>query len=397
MAIGIGIGTPFKKGGGQTWEQYWTSQSDFWGVGRSGLTIPDVHGNDAKILPSVMSTAGPGYFYRTGITVGTGDEGGFIEAMVYVDQTNILTILSSTTTTTSTRYIIFEVAAAGHLVFKSREPTAAPAIYVSAFRSTDVLSVGWHKVKVTCTDVYQFTVDDVNIAGGFISGSAVAWFADVAVAFRNNIAIGGRIQSNTTTIDTASKIAWVNYNDENRWILHGQGLWAYDNIGAVRIPWVGTPAYVYDASGSTFLLDNGYSVFKKTGELDEYVPNTSLNVPQTDAAVADVLATYTRYVDRDGSATKHNLAPSVIDFDYTDATPVAVKYLDRSNATYYGDAARTGHDYDATNVYRWKSEDIADPTYYYNWLNADYKSKVISRITQEDLIILTLDEILALK
>ena len=59
ISTAIGIGIQFSRGGGQDWASYWASHSNFWGKGRSGLTIPDDFSNDASILPSC------GYFNGT--------------------------------------------------------------------------------------------------------------------------------------------------------------------------------------------------------------------------------------------------------------------------------------------------------------------------------------------
>lgn len=379
-----------RRGGGQSWSSYWTSHSDFWGIGRSGLTISDVHGNDAKILPSVMFANGAGWFFRSGLTVGAADSTGFIEALAYVDQTNYVTMFSSTSTTISTRYILFQIMDSGQVQIQLREPSGT--VFTSAFRSTAALAIGWHKIRIaTAGATYQITVDDTNVAGSFVSGSLVKWFADVNPAFRVNVGIGGRTQSNSTTIDTIGKIAWVNYNDTNRWICHGQGLYCHDNVGTVHLPWVGTPSYSYENVNSTFMLDYGFSIFKKTGELNEYVPNASLNTPIADANLTTYLSTYARYVDINGSTTQLNCAPSAIDFDYSDSGLLG--NFDRSDVTIYGDAARTGHDYDAANTFRWRSDDIANPDIYYAWRNTGYKGGLFSKINDEDKVILMLEEI----
>ncbi|MDY0084189.1 MAG: hypothetical protein RBR74_13475 [Ignavibacteriaceae bacterium] len=255
--------------------------------------------------------------------------------------------------------------------------------------------MGWHKVKwVSDGTAESIYVDDVLMAGTVAgNGSGGEWFADV-------LALGGAFERITVGAfycnilygSVSGKIKWVNYSDKSKWYLTGQGLYEYDSNGIHDLTYVGNPIPVYDQLGSTHLLDNGYSVFKKDAQKNEYVPNLVSNTP---IATPSLLSTYTRYVDRNGSAAKHNLAPCLIDFD-SEGNGLLTNY-DRSDTTIFEDAARAGSDYDVTHPFRWRAEDIADPTVYYNWLKVGYKDKLLSRITQEDMIILTLDEILSLK
>ena len=388
MKLGLRLGIDSAGGGGIPFK----SDLNLRLVGRSGLDMVDDFGNNAKILPSTAYFDGTSYYYRSGIRPGTANAAGFIEAVFYYDGSHGLDFFMISTTTTATRYFFYRIQADGKLILQMREPTAAPEIFTIAYRATNALSAGFYIARITAGATLQFNVNGIDIAGGYTSGTGVKWIKDVSAAFANNIAIGAIKQSNITTVNTGMVFS-VNHSDENKWILHGQGLYALDCIGNIDIPWVGAPSYRYDINASQHLMDVGYSVFAKTGQLDEIVPYTSANTPVLDANKTAYLTTYTRIQDVDGVALKHNLAPSVIDFDYLDSG-TAVNF-DRSNATMFADAARTGHDYDAANTFRWNAKDIANPKTYYTWRNTGHKGKVMSKLNQEDEVIYSLDEVLS--
>jgi hypothetical protein len=389
MALGLGIGIGIDSAGGSNIP--FKSDLNLRLVGRSGLDMVDDYGNNAKILPSAAYFNGTSYYYRSGIRPGTADTSGFIEVEFYYDGSTAISFFSISTTTTATRYFYYWIQTDGKLVLQMREPTAAPAVFTTSYRSTNALSVGYHKARITSGATLQFTVDGVNVAGGYVTGSGTEWIGDVSATFANNIGFGVLKQSNNTTVSTG-KIYSINYNDTNKWILHGQGLYALDCIGSLDIPWVGSPSYVYDVNASTHLLDIGYSIFTKTGQLDEIVPYTSVNTPVLSANKTTYLSTYTRIQDVEGVALKHNLALSVIDFDYLDSG--AAVNFDRSNATMFAAAARVT-DYDAANTFRWRAKDVANPKTYYTWRNTGHKGKVMSKLNQEDEIIYSLDEVLS--
>jgi hypothetical protein len=366
-------------------------------IGRSGLDMVDVYGNNAKILPSCAYFDGTSYYYRTGIRPGTADLSGFIEVEFYYDGTNRIDFFSITTITTATRYFLFYIATDGKLNLQIKEPAANPVIFTIAYRSTNALSVGYHKARITHTgSALQFNVDGSDVAGGYVTGSTPKWIGNILSTSSNNIAFGAYKMSNTTTVSTG-KIYSINYNNVNKWILHGQGKYALDYgatsyAATIDIPWVGSPSYRFDVLASQYMLDTGYSVFTKTGEPDEIVPYQSAGVISPTANRAAYMSTYTRYKDVDGAPATHNNAPSVIDFDY--AVNGLAANFDRSNATKFSNDARTGYEYNALKPFQWRPQDIFNPKIYYKWQNTGNK-RVFCKVTQEDEIILTNNEILS--
>jgi lysophospholipase L1-like esterase len=137
------------------------------------------------------------------------------------------------------------------------------------------------------------------------------------------------------------------------------------------LTWGGTHPYINDLSieGSLDYLDNGYSVYWKQGSSNIVVPYT------VTSALATVLLGlgYLPLRKHLGSTTELNMAPCIIDFDYTDSTNASLASFDRSNTTIHNSIARFGSDYDSGNPYRWRIEDIADFDFYDGWKNATYK------------------------
>ena len=98
---------------------------------------------------------------------------------------------------------------------------------------------------------------------------------------------------------------------------NGLGKYEYDLSGVNHLTWNGIAPHTDCSSyASDYFLDNGYSIYKKTGELDEYVP--------TGVSDAFLISLGYSLSDHDtfvGSASEINMFPCYIDFNPSDVNP----------------------------------------------------------------------------
>ena len=383
VATGTAIGIPFKSS--FSWSNWFNHNTNFWSKGRSLLILPDDYGNDASILPAYINVNPTNYLLASVVNYQIADASGFVEAYVYVDANSFM-VFASGDASTNTQYLRFGIATS-----KPYISIRAGATFSNVFYANSALSEGWHKIKWLSTGAaYQIWVDDIQVASGATGGADDGKWFDQVPTYRDSIGIG-YCKNGTPVTSVDGKVAWVNYNNKNKWYLTGQGKYEFDNIGTQDLYWVGTALPLYGSQGSTFLLDNGYTVWTKIGELDEYMPNTALNTRREAASVFLTAAVYTRSADINGSSSNHNAAPSMIDF-----TVSALDNFDRSNTTIFSALARAGADYNAGTPYRWRIQDISSPNGYYTWKNAGHQWRQFSKVDSEDEIILLLEEIISI-
>jgi len=346
---------------------------------RSGLLMTGDVGSSAQILPACGRFSGSSYCSRTISDFGSADFSGYVEARFYFDgEMTRKYIFGSGDQAYSTRF------------FSIRVENATPAIYVSdgakgisnRIMTVDTLSVGWHTVRwVSTGTAYRIIVDGVEktLFGTVNDGK---WIADVKYStwVRDNISSGALIL-NSIVYSTETRIDYVDYNGTHKWIFTGTGRYVYDVIGDLHMTWNISPSLAYDAEGSQELLSGGYSKWTASGQQDEIVPYKA-GAPND---VTAFLTGYSKARDYDGSTTRHNLAPSLIEMP--DAT------YDRSNTTIHAAAARSGYDYDALNPRRWRVEDLVDPRIYYEWRNVGYRGMIGARTENNGAVFYYISEL----
>lgn len=122
-------------------------------------------------------------------------------------------------------------------------------------------------------------------------------------------------------------------------------------------------------------MNVGYSLYKKGGEIDEYVPYLE-NGSSND--VSTFLSTYTKYDDFDGSTSYYNGAPSLIDFDPSVLGGDSLEYFRKDNTTIFIDDGSMLY-YDENNKYRWRNDELLDPRIYSDdYKNVGYKGFVFN-------------------
>ena len=377
-AIGVGVGIPFGRSRGWTPQ---ISDLNFWGKGRSGLTIPDTLGNNAAILPKCEIVGNVGATNQPSLVVANfgNVSSGFIEAKVYIDKADTYYYIWSSARRSfqsGVNYKYFSIAIlSSRPTIRVRDDSAA---YENIIQAPAVASNGWYTIRFASDgSAYSISVNgtnqalDVSGSGGSDNGN---WLADVAN--RENIYVG-LVYSYNAINSQDFKIAYINFNDTNKWVFTGQK-YVYDIIGTTHLTSsVVTPSF--DSGGSSELLDNGYSLWTKAGAVDEYVPYKN----GSPYDVSSFLVGYTKQRDYAGSLTTHNLAPSLIDFDHANANPAALAVLDRSSVTYQSAVSRAASDYNAAEVFQYNIANIADPRIWTTFFNEGHAGKAYQKITTE--------------
>ena len=382
----IGIGTLRIAGVSDTG---FTAPDNMWLKGRVGLTLPDASlgGNDAAILPSVGKIQSTDYLKRSYTDFGLADASGYVEIKFYNSgAANIRNLFCTGSSAASQRYVRFYMNI-NKFYFTIRNNLAGGGgVFFNGFYIVADLSVGWHTVRVISDGSNYSAILDggapltagagILISTGLDNGK---WYSSVIT--RNTLEIGSYTDNGGTTVPPSEhNIAYVDYNNKNKWYISGAGNKVVDLIGAVDWTWTGTDHQGYSASGDTILLDSGFSKWYKAGEPIEYIPYKA-GAPFD---VSAFLVGYANQSDHPGSAAVFNLAPGLIDFDPLVATPAELTVMDRSNVTYQSAASRASDYYDAGFPYRYHSEELANPIVYNTLWNAGYKGMYYAKITTYD-------------
>lgn len=165
-------------------------------------------------------------------------------------------------------------------------------------------------------------------------------------------------------------------NGKGRYCYSADGNYALDYRNGTTIAsatFGNTP--VYNEIGSVYPMDYGYKIYKKSGELDEYVPYNGI--------ISHLTGYETTTKDTFSGNTKSiNVWPCYVDFDYSDEGGAFLDIFDRSNTDRCTDFAR-GDLYDANNPYRWFITEISDPRIYFDYFTPGYAGKMFGKVITE--------------
>ena len=345
----------------ELWSYYWTTQDlNFWSKSRDGLTLVDEFGNNATILPTVaiFSPSGVSTYLNLNTSLAIAEGEIEVHALQEIPEASPHGIITGT---------------GGGSKIQIRTATQIGTSIASAWKFFD-----FEEGVISLTSINEIKLVIRVDAGvtktrcycnGIESTSGELAYADTRSFIVNNIGVVG---ANVT-----AEISYVNVinNSENLLKVYpsGLGLYEYDVSGSGNnCVWEGTPSYVFRSEGSTYLMDNGFTVYNKPGKLDEYVPS---------GASADYIVNALEYLvkgDYEGSLTKYNLAPALIQ--------MVGSVWDRSNTTIWNDLARGGfyNDSDSNTKKRWHSTELNQANFKF-WANEDYKEIVFSKFENNTL------------
>ncbi len=347
----------------------------FWTRGRSELTLPDVFGNDADILTAVFKSSNSGTHYHVGDKTRIAEH--------FFDGNDYTIYLKFLPNATNGRLFGFGGATAN--VRRGIEIRKYSDTRVDINMCDDVVSViltphpaltlsGWTEILIHIDGTAQEVVSRVYHSGGTsekttdISSFAFnnndnyeAWctlYCDQALCNVKKFA-------NIITIDNCRLDSYV--TDLQIWLpdmLSGTDVSGNKNhIRPIRI----YKDDVYYASEITYLLDNGYSIYKSAGLDDMYIPHDINGNAINDWVLLNYTDRYVFHKEVAGSANYFNLADAMVEFTG----------IDRSDTTMFSDEARLNF-YDASNPTRWHSSEI-NKLIINDYLNSGYKGMVFPK------------------
>jgi hypothetical protein len=143
---------------------------------------------------------------------------------------------------------------------------------------------------------------------------------------------------------------------------------------AAIVPYLtGVATLGHSEYGSRYCLDNGYSRYYYDGRIDLQVPYIS-GIP---AVTSLIPPAYVKLYDCPASATKHNLADSLLDIPQSN--------WDRSDTTIWSSLAREASTfYDSENPNRWHISELNNLVLK-NWANVDYKGLTFVKVSPNSI------------
>lgn len=230
---------------------------------------------------------------------------------------------------------------------------------LKSFTCSNISTTGFNKIKMlistdTTTKVRIFC-NDIESSSGEQDYGAIKTFY---------------IQ-NICRLSGSSSISSLIIKEEGTTILEmypsGLGKYEYDVSGyGNTATWSGTNATIYLSGGTEYYFQNGFTIYEKVGENDEYVPyGGDISI------LTNTLERVGYFIKKvvDGYEYKHNLYPSLIVF--TDDS------FDRSDTEIFEDDARTGY-YDSLNPGRWHTSEFNQKTFK-SWLKAAYQEIIFTK------------------
>jgi hypothetical protein len=218
-----------------------------WLQNRTGVSFAKKIGTNATILPSCGLVDSSNYLIKSTSDFGGGDASGYIEAKVYYNGTSTpIQVFSSRDESSTSRYFVFTIVSG-----KPRIALRNSLDFTKIMVYNTVLSVGWHTLRWSSDgSTYKF-YDNGNEGAVLAStGSNDGKWLDL-INNRDNVSIGCSKDSGGVTAGQTAYIAYVDYNNKNKWYLSGVGLYEYDTIGAINMAWTGTAHIYYDINAST--------------------------------------------------------------------------------------------------------------------------------------------------
>jgi hypothetical protein len=350
----IGLGNR----GGVNWATYWATNATFWAKSRSGTALVDDFGNNANILlPYISKTADTYIYYNDGngyLDIGASN----FSIAVWAKSPNATktarrTICGKATmgTTINGAYFIESDITTGYISATFQSGTSPYTYKITS--NIDFTSGAWFFIRLSIdvvNHVGHLYINETEVGAGTAFNGSFATPMDVKWQFligaiKNS---GGTALSAMYAVDvsdiyiykkllsvpegatlyargfvTGAKAHWcmtdLNYNDISTNNYHLTGNTAQPTSYILK---------KYSTGGSRQGLDKGYSLYKKIGGRDIYIPFDDSGSALTTPSVP------TGYTKNSDVATHamHNLADSYIEF--------AGAEWDRSTAAIYSDHAR---------------------------------------------------------
>ena len=334
------------------------SDFNFWIEGRSGLTLPDVFGNDATILTPVYKSSNSsthcndGDKTRVDEHIFDGDDYTFYLSFL-PDATNSRIFLFGGATANAKRGIEVRKSAAG-----SVQVWADDNIVNRILNTHSGLTLtGWCEIHIQVNGTTKQMISTIVHAGG-TSGPTTLDISSFTFNTNDNDVNYKSAYSPYATYNIKKFTGLVTLaNCRLDGYVTGLQMWFPEFISGTDVSGNGNHFYCrmnesdkFYTDKTTYLLDKGYSIYKRADVNDFYIPHDINGTPITRIFLSEVAAN--RFVlnkSVDGNDGYFNLADAMIEFQGD--------VFDRSDTDIYTDEARLNY-YDVANPKRWHSEEI---------------------------------------
>lgn len=377
LGIGTSIGILFKNHT-PTWNEYWSARSVFWAKSRDSLSLTDVFGSDAKILPySLKFNGASGYFTYNdagALNIGTGDLtcGGYFG--VYEDVTpsteegiwgktvlnNILNGSYGFFMNKTTKKIgFFAVSSGGFNVVYSNAGIGEYHHFMGEVDNTN------KKIRILVDNVQYGT--DVTFTGTFSNPNKPVMLGICQSYNSSSYERPGRIicgcayiyNKLLTPTEKTSIINGEHVSGAGIFILPNHPLKAFDVSGNNRdIVYTHISSYgsLDYSCPYSYILNYGYTLAKWDNETEPY--EDAILVPAvngTHRVTPTLPASYTLYNEVDGDLSYINNFFGGIRF------PAGV--MDRSDTTQFNAACRASSFYNAADPTLWDMSELQYDVY----------------------------------
>lgn len=332
---------------------------------RVGNTITDSFGNDAKILPAVFKGNGTSYYNNSTNNFLSTDDWTYEVNVLFDNVVSNASFIRQNTTYFNyihgTGWVVQAVGSSvrGFTVSLTTLPNENREYKFRLVHSkTGSTTLYENNVQIGTSNTGGFTnVGNDNVQFG---RSQTGTVNPATVCLKNC-----KIWSDTTKITLVAHYEFTG-SLVATWDLSGNG----NNAVLVGVAPAG-----FHYLASTYLLDNGFTLWQKTGAVDIYIPyGGQVTLP---AVGYDSALTYA------GSATEINMAPCLIGFNETSSDAPALEIYDRSNTTRQEDLSRLSAYYDSTSLAtkcRYYIDEIFNYGIRTDYFKAGYKNKSFAQL-----------------
>jgi hypothetical protein len=285
----------------------------------------------------------------------------------------------------------------GNLYFTIRNGAASSSNYALAF-TTDIVNIVavYDGTQVVANDRVRVYVNGIEVVLGYTATLPTTLSANGG----NNFNIGkvgtvfskGNIkdvQVHSIAFTDQQALDYSNGIEVSNPLLCiypiGMGDYDYDiGANAYHGTWFGTGVhYDYDAEGSLYSAQNGYSLWQKSGSDDIQVPFDLTGSAISLTPGTNIPTGYEEKRDLNGETIRWNVADALFGMNETGSANAVYAIWDRQNATRQTQFSRDSIYYDATSLAtrsRYHVSEITDPLIYSQLFEVGYKGRVFAKV-----------------
>jgi len=372
----IGIHKP-KAGLGINWAAYWAahlfdeSNVNYRAGIRSGLTIAENSGNYIKLLPVCYRGNGATHYIQSRNLLASDDWVFYFDIILSGTITNGIIIsngwpLQIIVQPTNSRW-----------VFNIGDGTNLRQFLIPI--ATLPITAREYNFKVTHdrdgnTVVYEGVANLGTRTGTFTNCVGYTYFGadDVGGGDIGNSCFIKQVKIYSDLAETTLKAHYIFTGGSIEFDLSGN---KYD----LTTTDYNVTARSFSVSGSSYLLDNGWGLWQKSGSADLYMPYGG----DFTAVIAAGFVLKAQYATK---ATGLNMAPCLVGFNETSSAAAVLEIFDRSNTTRQEDISRSSGYYDSTSLAtkcRYHISEIFPYETFRSLFKATYKDIIFIKVSKE--------------